>query len=58
MKAIIESSYFVRGEVITAYSSFPAYSDEIEKTLSRQLDFLNKQESDYTLTLKIVKNSS
>jgi len=52
MKAVIESSFPVRGKDITSYHSFPVYSDKIEETMSRQLDFL-KQYDKFSLTLKI-----
>ena len=58
MKAIIESRYYVREKPVSNYTSFPVYSDDIEKTLMSHLDFLNRHGSDFTLTLKIVKNSS
>ena len=58
MKAIVESTYLLRGTHISTYASFPVYSDHIEETMFRHLGFLQKQGSDFTLTLKIVKNSS
>lgn len=58
MKAIIESTFYVRDKPVSSYTSFPVYSDEIEKTMNRQLEFLQKQDSDFSLSLKIVKNSS
>jgi hypothetical protein len=54
MKVVIESSFLLRGENITSYYSFPVYSDEIEKTMSRQLEFL-KQYDDFSLSMKITK---
>ncbi len=56
MKVIIESSYPIRDETITSYHSFPVYSDEIEKTMSRLLEFL-KQYDRFSLQMKIVKGS-
>lgn len=58
MKAVIESTFYVRDRPVSSYTSFPVYSDEIEKTLNRQLEFLQRHGSDFTLNLKIVKNSS
>jgi hypothetical protein len=58
MKAIIESTFYVRDKPVSSYSSFPIYSDEIEKTMTRQLEFLQRHGSDFSLTLKIIKNSS
>lgn len=58
MKAIIESTFYIRGMPVSSYSSFPVYSDEIEKSLIRQLEFLRRHGSDFSLELKILKNSS
>lgn len=57
MKVVITSSFPLRGKTQTYYSSFPVYSDEIERTMSRELEFLNQYE-DFSLELKIAKNSS
>jgi hypothetical protein len=54
MKAVIESSFPVRGENVTSYYSFPVYSDKIEETMIRQLEFL-KQYDTFSLTLNIKK---
>ena len=42
MKAIIESSYTLRNQKVGAYYSFPVYSDKIEETLIRELEFLKR----------------
>jgi hypothetical protein len=55
MKATIESSFPVRGENVTSYYSFPVYSDKIEETMIRQLEFL-KQYDKFLLVLKISKD--
>lgn len=54
MKVVIESSFPLRGQNITSYYSFPVYSDEIEKTMSRELEFLNQYDS-FSLEMKITK---
>ncbi len=56
MKVVIESSYNVRDQKIGAYYSFPVYSDEIEKTLIKELQFLN-QFKDFSLEMRITKVS-
>ena len=56
MKAIIESKFFVRDKPYTSYYSFPIYSDEIEKTLVRSLDFLERHGTEYSLSLTIEGN--
>lgn len=58
LKAIISSTFYVRGLPKHSYYSFPTYTPEIEKTLISQLEFLQRHGSDYSLELKIVKNSS
>lgn len=58
MKAVISSTFYVRGLPKHSYYSFPVYSDEIEKTLISQLEFLQRHGSDFSLELKITKNSS
>jgi hypothetical protein len=55
MKAVIESSFPIRGQNITRYCSFPVYSDKIEETMIRELEFL-KQYDKFSLTLKVTKN--
>jgi hypothetical protein len=54
MKVIIETSFPVRDQNICSYYSFPVYSDEIEKTLVRQLEFL-KQYSTFSITMRVLK---
>lgn len=54
MKVIIESSFPLRGAKVSSYSSFPAFSDEIQKTMSRQLEFL-KQYDEFSLEMRITK---
>lgn len=56
MKVIIESSFPLRGQRIGSYYSYPVYSDEIEKTLIRELKFLN-QYDDFSLEMRITKVS-
>lgn len=56
MKAIIETEYYVRDRSVTSYYSFPIYSDEIEKTMIRQLEFLQRHGSEYSLSLTIEGN--
>lgn len=56
MKVVIESSFPLRGQRIPSYYSFPVYSDEIEKTLIRQLEFL-KQYDEFILEMKITKGT-
>lgn len=56
MKVVIESSYPIRGKKIGSYYSFPVYSDEIEKELIRQIEFLN-QYDDFSLEMRITKVS-
>jgi hypothetical protein len=58
LKAIINTTFYVRGNPRTSYHSFPVYSEEIEKTLIRQLEFLQRHGSEYSLEFKIVKNNS
>lgn len=58
MKAIITSTFHVRDNPVSSYYSFPVFSEEIEKTMIRQLDFLERTKVNYSLDLKIVKNNS
>ena len=55
MKVVIESLFYVRGNPITSYHSFPQYTDKIEQTMSSQLDFLNQYDK-FSLTMKVSKN--
>jgi hypothetical protein len=55
MKATIESTFYVRGKPISSYFSYPVYSDEIENTMVRQLEFLQRHGSAFNLTLKVEK---
>jgi hypothetical protein len=57
MKAVIESEFKVRGEPISSYYSFPVYSDEIERTLVRELEFLSKQPSEFSLSLRLERKA-
>ena len=54
MKVIIESSFPLRDQNITSYYSFPVYSDEIEKTMSRLLEFL-RQYDRFSLSMMVTK---
>ena len=56
MKAIIETKFYVRDRPHSGYYSFPTYSDEIEKTLIRNLDFLERHGTEYSLSLTIEGN--
>jgi hypothetical protein len=58
MKAIIESTYYVRDKPISTYISFPVYSDKIEEKLSSHLEFLHKYGSKFTLNLRITNEHS
>ena len=54
MKAIITTKFYVRDRPVSSYYSFPTYSDEIEKTMTRQLEFLLRNGTNYELNLKII----
>lgn len=54
MKIVIEGSFPLRGQRIGSYYSFPVYSDRIEETLIRELEFLN-QYDEFSLEMKITK---
>lgn len=56
MKAIIETKFYVRDRPHSGYYSFPTYSDEIEKTMTRELEFLQRHGSEYSLKLIIEGN--
>lgn len=56
MKVTITSSFPLRGEMITSYYSYPVYSDEIEKTMARELKFL-KQYDRFVLEMRITEGS-
>ena len=58
MKAVVETKFYVRGVPRTTYYSFPVYSNEIEATMIRELEFLQRHGSDFSLDLRIIKNSS
>ena len=53
MKVTIESLFYVRGKPVSSYYSFPVYSDEIEATMTRQLEFLQRHGSEFKLTLTV-----
>lgn len=53
MKVVIESVYYVRGNPITAYISFPRFSTKIEETLINHLTFLKKC-GKFSLTMKVI----
>jgi hypothetical protein len=53
MRAIIQTEFKIRDQDHTAYYSFPKYSDEIESTMIRELEFLQRLGNDYSLTLTI-----
>ena len=55
MKAIIESTYKLRGQNIGTYYSFPVYSKNIEETMIRELEFHRRCDHPFTLELKIIK---
>ena len=56
MKAIVQTTFYVRDIPYSGYYSFPVYSDEIEKTMIRELEFLQRHGSEYSLTLTIEGN--
>ena len=56
MKAIVETQFYVRDVPHSSYYSFPTYSDEIEKTLIRELEFLQRHGSEYSISLTIKGN--
>jgi hypothetical protein len=56
MKAIIETSYQLRGQRIGSYYSYPVYSDEIEATLIRQLEFFKRLGTPFSIELKIIED--
>jgi hypothetical protein len=56
MKAIIESTYYVREKPVSTYTSFPVYSYRIEESLTRHLDFLHKHGGKYTLNFRITND--
>jgi len=56
MRAIIETKFFVRDIPQGSYYSFPTYSEEIEETMVRQLEFLQRHGSEYSLSLTIEGN--
>jgi hypothetical protein len=58
MKAVIETKFYVRDRSVTSYYSFPIYSDEIEKTMIRELEFLQRHGSEYNLSLTIEGNKN
>jgi len=57
MKVTIESSFPVRDKTITSYWSFPVYSDKIEETMDRSLNFL-KQYDKFSLVMSISHDKS
>jgi len=56
MKVTITSTFPVRGEPISSSYSFPVYSDKIEETMIRQLEFLKQYET-FSLVMKVEKSS-
>lgn len=56
MKAVINTTFYVRDVPHSGYYSFPTYSDEIEKTMIRELEFLQRNGTEYSLTLTIEGN--
>lgn len=56
MKVTITSSYQLRGKPISCTHSFPVYSDNIEETMVRQLEFLKQYET-FSLVMKVEKSS-
>ena len=53
MKAIVQSTYFIREKPVHSYHSFPQFSPDIESTMCRLLEFLKKQDSSFNLELRI-----
>lgn len=58
MKAVITSLYYVRGKPVTSYESYTRFSENIEASLSRQIEFLKRTGSEFELTLTISEKSS
>lgn len=56
MKVTITSSYQLREKPISCTHSFPVYSDKIEETMIRQLEFLKQYET-FSLVMKVEKSS-
>lgn len=56
MKVTIISSFPLRNESITSYYSYPVYSDEIEKTMARQIKFLSQYDK-FSLEMKVAKGN-
>lgn len=55
MKVVIETSYPLREQNICSYYSFPVYSDKIEDTLIRQLEFFRRLGKPFSIELKIIE---
>lgn len=58
MKVVLESVFYVRGNPITKYSSYPEFTGSPEALLAKEVKALEKQGSDYNIQLKVIKNSS
>lgn len=58
MKAVINTLFYVRDRPVATYYSYPVYSDEIEKTMCRELEFLCNHGSNFSLELKIIENKA
>lgn len=58
MKAVINVEYYVRDQKLSSYYSYPVYSDEIEKTMIRELEFLQRLGTKpFSLELKILEEA-
>lgn len=53
MQIIIESSYKIRNKDYSSYHKFAEYSNDIESTLTRHLDFLIRNGGPYKLTFTV-----
>lgn len=53
MQAVITVSYPLRNRTIQSTFSFPNFSNEIEKVLTRELGYLAAAKRKFTLTLEI-----
>jgi hypothetical protein len=56
MKVTITTSFPLRGENISSSYSFPVYSEKIEETMIRELEFLKNYET-FSLVMKVEKSS-
>jgi hypothetical protein len=55
MKVTITTTYPLRDKLITSYYAFPKFSDDIQKTMSNQLEYLNENHKNFSLEMKVIK---